>query len=173
LETEEPTKGYADAPVVIEEFSDFRCGHCANFALFTLPEFREYLHQGKVKIVFRNFPVLGPQSQLAAQAGECAHQQGRFWEYHDKLFKATYNRENIFTKEGLKEVAAELDLDTEAFNLCLEEGKYVDEVEQDTSDGRQLGVQGTPTFFINGRMLVGNQPFSKFQRIIEEELQKE
>lgn len=170
----QPTKGSIDAPVIMVEFTDFQCSFCTRFALNTLPLIEEaYIKTGKVKIVFRNFAFLGPASQLAAQAGECAHEQRRFWEYHDKLFADSLAQgRSAFSKDNLKRLATKLGLDSEAFNQCLDSGKYLEEVQNDRAEGERLGVRGVPWFFINGREVVGAQPFSVFQQIIEEELKK-
>lgn len=170
----EPTLGSADAPVTIIEFSDFQCPFCSRFTMITFKQIEEeYVGTGLVKVVFRQFAFLGQESQWAAEAAECANEQGRFWEYHDKLFssQAGENR-GAFSKSNLKRFAAELGLGTQAFNQCLDSGRYADEVKEDTAEGKRRGVQGTPTFFVNGQKLVGAQPFSEFQRIIAEELRK-
>ncbi|MDP3026471.1 MAG: DsbA family protein, partial [Nanoarchaeota archaeon] len=104
--------------------------------------------------------------QKAAEASECAHEQDKFWEYHDKLFE----NQNALTVEDLKKYASDLKLDTIKFNDCLDSGKYESEVQKDLSDGQKYGVSGTPAFFINGKLISGAQPFSVFQQIIEEEL---
>jgi protein-disulfide isomerase len=166
--TAQPTLGSPDAPVTIEDFSDFQCSHCASFALTTKKQLEEeYVNTGKAKLVFRNFVVLGPASQLAAEAAECAHERDHFWEYHDRLFEGRQ-----LSKESLKELAASLGLDSAAFNACLDSGRYAGEVQNDIAEGKQRGVSGTPTFFINGTKLVGAQPFETFKKIIEEELAK-
>lgn len=168
--TIQPTKGSLDAPVTIVDFSDFQCGHCAHFAFTTKRQIEEeYVETGQVKLVFRNFVVMGSASQLAAEAGECAHQQGHFWEYHDRLFQNLTEGRRI-SKDELTRLAGELGLDTTAFNLCLDSGKYKDEVERDAQEGKRRGVSGTPTFFINDRRIVGAQPFETFKRIIDDEL---
>jgi len=106
----------------------------------------------------------------AAQAAECAREQGEFWPYHDKLFATQGGL--AFTNAKLKRYARELGLDVTAFARCLDSGKYYKKVEEETELGSLLGARGTPTFFLNGRMLVGAQPFEVFQAAIEEELAK-
>lgn len=170
----EPTKGCADTPVTIIEFSEFYCPYCARFAFDTAPKLSEYIRAGSVKFIFRNFPVHGQPAMLAAQAGECAHEQGRFWEYHDRLFAAVFKeRQTYLSEEDLTKLATEVGLDSEAFAQCLAEERYLENVEEDIAEGQRLGVEGTPTFFINGREVVGAQPFENFKRIIEEELKKQ
>ena len=188
LVAEEPTLGSPDAPMTIIEFADFQCPFCAAVAGENqraieylrskdpdwepiVPNLRPYIESGQVKLVFRNFPFLGPESQWAAEAAECAHEQGRFWEYYDKLW-ANQKGENTgaFSKENLKRFAAELVLETKAFNRCLDSGKYAEEVQDDKEEGQRLGVRGTPAFFIDGQLVSGAQPFSAVQQIIERKL---
>ena len=171
--TEQPTKGYPDAPVTIVEFSEFYCPYCARFAFNTLPKIvEEYVEKGLVKIVFRNFPVHGEPAVLAAIAGECAHEQGRFWEYHDRLFSAVFQENKHLDEAGFEELAGELGLDVRAFRECLRSERYRENIEEDRAEGQRLGVRGTPSFSINGRLVVGAQPFEVFQQVIEEELER-
>ena len=115
-----------------------------------------------------HFAFLGPESQWSAEASECAGEQDAFWEYHDYLF-THQNGENqgAFSQDNLKLFAEELGLDTEAFNECLDSGRYTNLVQNQTNVARQLGVQSTPTFAVNGQALVGAQPFDVFQQTIE------
>jgi protein-disulfide isomerase len=105
---------------------------------------------------------------LAAEAGNCAREQGKFWEYHDKLFE----NQRALAREQLKSYAAEIGLEAEKFNACLDEGRFKNAVLEDMRDGQQLGVTGTPAFFINGRFLSGALPYETFERVIEEELKR-
>ena len=116
---------------------------------------------------------LGPESKWAAEASECAGEQGKFWEYHDKLF-VSHGGENqgAFNKENLKRFAMDLKLDTAKFNVCVDSGKYSSVVENDTAFVQSLGVTSTPAFLINGQALVGAQPFEAFQKTIESERSK-
>ncbi|MCR4405016.1 MAG: DsbA family protein [Candidatus Acetothermia bacterium] len=171
--TVEPTKGCLDAPVTIVEFSEFYCPFCARFVWETLPKIvEEYVKKDLVKLVFRNFPVHGEPAIQAALAGECAHEQGRFWEYHDRLFTATSKEYRQLDATALVNLAGELGLDRAAFRECLSSGRYRANLEEDIAEGKRLGVRGTPTFFINGQMVVGAQPFEKFKQVIEEELKR-
>lgn len=171
--TEEPTKGCLDAPVTIEEFSEFYCPYCARFAWETLPRIvEEYVKKDLVKVVFRNFPVHGEPAVLAALAGECAHEQGRFWEYHDRLFASVFKENRELDSAALVKLAEDLGLDGPAFRECLSAERYRANLEEDIAEGRRLGVRGTPTFLINGQMLVGAQPFERFKQVIEEELRR-
>ena len=113
---------------------------------------------------------LGAESQWAAEASECATEQDAFWEYHDGLFaRQSGENQGAFRKERLKQLAADLGLDTAAFNACLDSGKYAQLVRDETAAAQSLGVQKTPTFIVNGQPLLGAQPFEVFQRLIEQE----
>ena len=114
---------------------------------------------------------MGQESQWAAEASECAADQDAFWEYHDYLFENhAGENQGAFSKDNLKRFADELGLDTQAFNECLDSEKYTQVVQNETNAGRQIGVQSTPTFLVNGQPVVGAQPFDVFQQIIEERL---
>lgn len=123
-----------------------------------------------MRIVFRDFPLpsLHPNAQGAAEAANCATEQGRFWDYHDKLFA----NQRALGPEQLKGYAAEMGLDTARFNACVDSGKYRADIVEDTQEGSRLGVTGTPAFFVNGRFVNGAQPFEAFAQIIDEELAK-
>lgn len=167
---DDPAKGPENAAVTIIEFSDFQCPYCARFYTQTLPQIEEnYINRGKVRLVFRDFPLSFHQyAQKASEAAECADEQGRFWEYHNKLFE---NNDALDT-ESLKRYAEELGLDAPEFDDCLDSGKMEAEVKKDFSDGSRYGVSGTPSFFINGVNLVGAQPYSVFEQAIEQALTK-
>ncbi len=122
---------------------------------------------------YYNFAFLGPESEDAAAASECADEQGKFWEYHDKLF-ASQAGENkgAFARDKLKQFAADLQLNTTRFNQCLDSGKYATLVQQDTQTANQWGVQSTPAFLVNSQTLSGAQPFTTFQQLIESEKNK-
>jgi protein-disulfide isomerase len=121
--------------------------------------------------VYRDFPLtsIHQYAQKAAEASECADDQGKFWEYHDLLFA----NQSTLDVDSLKGYAAELDLDTATFNDCLDEGKQSSEVEKDSQDAQAAGVTGTPAFFINGQLVSGAQPFSVFQQVIDQLLAEE
>lgn len=173
-----PPLGSKNAKVEIVEFSDFQCPFCRRFSKETLLQLKkEYVNSGKVAIHYRHFPLgFHESAEPAAIASECANEQGKFWEYHDKIFEeqdkegsGTIN----FTADDLKRWAWEIGLATNLFNSCLDSQNNKDKVSQDTSDGQKAGISGTPTFFINGTMLVGAQPFISFKTIIDEELAKQ
>lgn len=165
---DDAVKGDPDAPVEIVEFSDFQCPYCARFWSDTLPSIQsEYIDTGKVKLIHRDFPLsFHSEAQKAAEAAECAGEQGKYYEYHDIL----YGNQDQLSVSYLKQHAADLGLDTEAFNDCLDSGEMEDEVAQDMADGSAAGVTGTPAFFVNGIKVVGAQPFSVFKEVIDSEL---
>ena len=164
-----PILGSASAPVTIIEFSDFQCSYCKRFWADTLPKLREaYIDKGKVRFIYRHFAILGKHSEQAAQAAECAAAQGKFWEYHDQLFK---NQGGLaFTETKLKQYARDIGLNVGAFGTCLGTGKYKGKVERETTAAAYVGGRGTPFFIVNQRHLVGAQPYDVFQKVIDEEL---
>jgi len=162
-----PALGPESAPVTIVEFSDFQCPYCARAAP-VVKQLRER-YPDSVRIVYRHFPLdsVHPQARSAAEASLCAADQGRFWEYHDVLFE---NARQLGEADLIR-YAEELDLDTADFRTCLEEDRHAEQVERDLEAGRRAGVTGTPSFFVNGRMLGGAQPLEAFVRIIDSELE--
>jgi len=165
-----PKRGTDKAPVTLIEFSDFQCSFCRKFWQTTLPLLdKKYISTGKVRFFYRHFAIFGKPSEIAAQGAECAGEQGKFWEYHDKLF-ASAGSPLAFTDGKLKSYAKELGLKSQAFNQCLDSGKYLKKVEGETAIAGLLGARGTPAFFLNGQMLVGAQPFQVFETVIEKEL---
>jgi len=140
--------------------------------LQTLPQI-EQTYEGKVRFVLRNFPVHGDPAVKMAEAADCANDQGKFWEYHDKLWE-TFSTSSQQAQtgvdalvSGLKGYASDLGLDTAAFNDCLDSDKYLSQVTKDAQDAQSYGVTGTPAFFINGQPVSGAQPFSVFQQAID------
>jgi protein-disulfide isomerase len=167
-----PTEGYpstgpADAPITIVEFSDFECPFCTKWhrEVYT-PLMEQY--PGQVRLVYRNFPLTGLHQNAypAAEAALCAGNQGAYWEYHDKLFQALYG----LGSDAFQQYASELSLDMDAFNECVNSHKYQPFVQDDIDFALSIGVQSTPTFFINGLPVVGAQPIQAFQQVIEREL---
>lgn len=161
-------KGDQDAPVVIVEFSDFECPFCAAFYKNTMWQIeKDYINTGKVKLVYRDYPLpFHPKAQKSAEAAECAFEQNRFWEMHNMIFE----NQNAIDVSDLKQYAVQLGLDSASFNSCLDSGRYADEVQKDFQYGDSIGVTGTPTFFINGEKLVGAQPYSVFNALIDKKL---
>ena len=151
------------------ELSDFQCSFCRKFWAETLPRLKEtYIKSGQVRFAYQHFAILGEHSVAAAQAAECAREQEKFWPYHDKLFESQGGL--AFTNAKLKRYARQLGLDVGAFARCLDSRKYQQKVEDETKLGLELGGRGTPTFFLNGRMLAGAQPLQVFQAAIEKAL---
>lgn len=165
---DDDVKGNPDAPVTIVEFSDFECPFCARFYSQTLPSIDEqYIETGKVKLVFRDFPLgFHENAQKAAEAAECAGEQDKYWEMHDKLFEDGVSGGVV----GFKQYASDLGLDTEKFDKCLDSGEMRGEIRKDSTDGQKAGISGTPGFIINGILIEGAQPFEVFQQVIEGEL---
>jgi protein-disulfide isomerase len=165
----EKAKGPVDAPVLVEEYSDFQCPYCRQFATGAGRRLEEeFVQTGKVRFIFRHFAFLGPESQWAAEASECANEQGMFWDFHDKLFDE-WAGENAgaFSKDNLRRFAADLGMNTEAFNRCIDGDRYADLVRQETQDGVERGVRGTPTLFINGQYVEGGADYEVLREAIE------
>jgi protein-disulfide isomerase len=165
LTDHDPMLGPANAPVTIIEFSDYQCPYCAR-VVPTLKKLKaEY--GDKVRIVFKDFPLPNhPQAPKAAEAAHCAGEQGKYWEMHDRMF----GHQGALLVPQLKESAAALGLDAAKFEQCLDSGKYAGVVQEDLEYGSDLGVSSTPSLYINGRPVVGAQPFDVFKRVIDEEL---
>jgi protein-disulfide isomerase len=162
-----PVRGAAAAPVTIVEFSDFQCPYCVR-ARPTVAKIRE-TYGAQVRWAFRHYPLsFHERAEKAGEAAACAGDQGKFWEMHDRLWANT----GKLAVPDLKEHAAALGLDTAAFDKCLDSGAHAGLVERDEEMGKSYGVSGTPAFFVNGRPLVGAQPFEAFQQVIDDELQR-
>jgi protein-disulfide isomerase len=161
-------KGDENAPVTIIEFSDYECPFCARFYSQTLSQIDEqYIKTGKVRLIYRDYPLsFHPQAQKAGEAAECAGEQGKYYEMHDMLFEAGV----AGGVDSFKKHAGMIGLDQAAFDTCLDSGAQAEEVQKDFADGNKYGVQGTPAFFINGKLISGAQPFSVFEAAIEAEL---
>lgn len=163
----DPFFGPEDAPITIIEFSDFECPFCQRHFAQVYPQLlAEY--PGQIRFVYKDFPLtsIHPNARDAALAAQCADEQGEFWDYHDLLFSGRL----AFTVESYQQYASELELDAEAFATCLDEERYSEQVAADMDLARTLGVQSTPTFFINGIGIVGAQPFDVFAQVIDYEL---
>ncbi len=165
VEAKGPSRGPETAKVTIVEFSDFQCPFCSR-GRDTVEEVMQ-AYAGKVRLVFRHFPLdFHKQAPKAAEASLCANEQGKFWEYHDALFK---NQQKLELAD-LKEHAGSLGLDGAKFGECLDSGKMAKVVSEDLAAGKKVGVSGTPAFFINGQMLSGAQSLDEFKKIIDAEL---
>ena len=168
VESGDPSLGPATAPVTIVEFSDFQCPFCQRVAP-TLKQLRD-TYGDRVRIVWKDFPLTAIHAQAfkAAEAAQCAHEQGKFWDYHDRLF----GNQQALQPESLKKHAVDTGLDAGKFNECLDSGKYAQRVQTQIGVGAALGVNATPAVFINGRMLAGAQPYQTFAAVIDEELRR-
>jgi len=163
-----PARGPSGAPVTIVEFSDFQCPYCSHVT-GTLRRLQER-YGDKIRLVYRDFPLsqIHREAAKAAEAAACANDQGKFWEMHDRLFAD----QQALQVEALKKSAVELGLDATAFDECLDSGRHTREWQQDQAEGARYGITATPAFFVNGRLLVGAQPFEGFVQAIDEELQR-
>jgi len=162
--------GNPKAPIHIIEYGDFQCPYCLQFWKESEPQLiKEYVNTGKVYFEFRSFPILGPESILAAEGAYCAGDQNKFWEYHDTLF-TNWTGENVggFTQDKLILYAKALHLNMTEFTSCLNEEKHKKTVEQDKALADTDGVSGTPTLFINGYKFDGVQPFDTLKSFIEQ-----
>ncbi len=158
-----PQRGADDAPITIVEFTDYECPFCGRYIRETYPALMSE-YGDRMRYVVRNFPLssIHPNARKAAEAAECAFDQGRFWEYHDALFQ---NQEALDVP-SLKAYADELGLDVASFSTCLDSGAKREVVAADHRDALAHGVNGTPTFFVNGRMLVGAQQLAAFEALL-------
>lgn len=162
-EFEEPILGDPNAPVTMIEYGTYLCGHCVNFTLYNMPQIEEnYIRTNKVKFIYRSYPPIE-----LGMAILCANEQNKFWSYHNYLME-----KGIKSEEDLKQYATEIGLKGDQFNQCLDSEKYKQKAENWYKLGQEQGVEGTPTFFINDKKIVGNLPYEEFKRVIEEELAK-
>jgi predicted DsbA family dithiol-disulfide isomerase len=162
-----PSRGNPGAPVTVVEFSDFECPYCVRTRP-TVDRVRA-TYGDKVRWVFRHFPLsFHARAEKAGEAAACAGDQGKFWEMHDRLWA---NAQKLEVAD-LKEHGAAIGLDAAAFGQCLDSGRHAGLVARDTEAGQAAGVSGTPAFFVNGRPLVGAQPFESFRQVIDDELQR-
>jgi protein-disulfide isomerase len=161
-------RGNPNAKITLVEFSDFECPFCERHYHTLKQLLKKY--KDKIKLVYKHFPLdIHTNARKAAEAAECAGEQGKFWEYHDKLFDNFYNKYSI---EKFKKWASELNLDTKQFNKCLDSGKYSEKVQKDFEEGISKKVNGTPTTFINDQIVEGALPYEYLEAIIEEQLKK-
>ncbi len=173
LEDAAGIKGDPNAPVTIVEYSDYQCPFCQRHFVQVWPQLQPYIEAGKVKYVFKDFPLtqIHPQAPKAAEAARCAGDQGAYWEMHDKLFTTQQQWSGQANAVDLfKSYAQELGLDAAAFAACLDSGKHQAVIEANLMEGVNFGVRGTPGFFINLTPLPGAYPFEAFQALIEAEL---
>ncbi len=174
-----PHLGSDNAPITLVEFGDYQCHFCNKFFHETEPSIlKNYVETGKVKIIFKDFTIIGTDSVLAAQAAHCANDQDMFWEYHDELYN-NWAGENTgwASSENLVKFANNIGLSEEIFVQCMNDAKYQQLVSASSTDARNLGITGTPAFFLIGpdeqiTRIPGAQPYEVFQQLFEAELQK-
>ncbi len=173
----EPFKGAKNAPLTLVEFSDYQCPFCSRHARDTLPQIdKEYVSTGKLRYVFRDFPIesIHKEAFKASEATHCAGEQGKYWEMHDRLFA----NQRALAQSDLVQYAEAILVASAPFLTCLESGKYSEGIKKDMADGQQLGVAGTPTFFLGYtdpsggsvktlKVLRGAQPYSAFKEAID------
>ena len=188
---DDPVLGPKDAKVTVIVFEDFQCPFCGaasglnpemvksmqsrdpNWQPAETNIIKDFVDTGKVRLVWKDYPFLGQESVWAAAAARCAQDQGKFWEYHKKLFSSQKGEnEGAFSKENLKKFATELKLDTKAFNDCMDTGKHEAKVQQAVTYGQSVGVSGTPASFVNGQLVSGAAGYATFKPMIEAELNK-
>ena len=165
---DDPRLGNKDARLTIVEFADFGCPYSRQVSFLVRSLAKQY--EDQIQYIYRDFPLdeLHPQARLAAQAGECAQDQGSFWEYHDKLYQNQFD----LSEDRLLQHAMALDLHMYQFRSCLEKEIHATEVQKDYEDGVGAGVYGTPTFFFNGFRIPGSIPADTFRTLIEQFLQE-
>lgn len=168
-----PVLGNKNAKVTIVEWADFRCPFCEQVFTNVEPNLKkDYIDTGKVQFYFRHFAFLGPASTVAANAAECANEQGKFWDFHDYLYKnqPPETDTSMYTVDNMTQAAGTLGMNTEQFRSCLSTNKYQSKIDQDYQDGQKAGITGTPGFVINGKLTIGAQPYSNFKTIIDQDL---
>lgn len=174
IENGSPILGDSNASITILEWGDYQCTFCYKFHQNTLDSINEdFIKTGKVKLIFKDFPLNGPDSLLAAEASHCAQDQGKYWQYHDELYKNWGGeRTGWVTRESLNEFANTVDLDLEKFNSCLDEHKYQSKVIALHEFGKEVGIDATPSFLVfNDEKIIkirGNQPLEVFLKTIDE-----
>ncbi len=174
-----PYLGDPNAPITLVEFGDYQCFFCNKFFHDTEQKLLEnYVDTGKVKIIFKDLTIIGPDSITAAHAAHCADDQGLFWEYHDMLYN-NWNGENNgwASSENLLRMAQDVGLDIDEFTDCMLNEIHIQIISASNADARTLGLTGTPAFFVIGpnnqvTKIPGAQPFEVFQKIFDSELEK-
>lgn len=174
IEGGSPIMGDPNAPITILEWGDYQCTYCYKFHQDTLDTINEnFIKTGKVKLIFKDYPLNGPDSVLAAEASHCAHEQEKYWEYHDELYKNWKGeRTGWITSESLNKFANTINLNMDDFNTCLNEHKYKDKVTSMYDFGKEVGIDATPSFFVfDDQKIVkirGNQPLEVFLKTFDE-----
>jgi protein-disulfide isomerase len=166
---DDPSLGPKDAPITIIMFSDYQCGYCQKWYLEVFKPLLEN-YPGKIRFVYRDFPLstIHPSATTTAEAADCAGDQNKYWDFFNAVFTGTEQ----LNDQSIQTYATAIQLDMGSFNQCLSSRKYKSEVEADFSYAAALGVQSTPTFFVNGLAVIGAQPYQVFSSLIEQELDK-
>jgi protein-disulfide isomerase len=159
--------GDATAPVKVEVYADFQCPACGQFDRTSLREIEDkYVKNGKVQVVFNHYAFIGDESTRAAEASECANDQGKFWEYADTLFSnQAGENQGAFNDANLEKFAQQLGLDMDKYKTCMQQRPYLSKIQASTQNGSQRGVNSTPTLFINGQLVRGAISLAKFESI--------
>ena len=174
-----PILGDPNAPITLVEFGDYQCYFCNQFFHTTEDNlFKNYVETGKVKVIFKDFTIIGADSVTAAHAAHCADDQGKFWDYHDALYDHWTGENNGWaSSENLLQFAREVGLDIDEFSNCMLDSKHTSIIANSNQDAKDLGLTGTPAFFIIGpdnkiTKIGGAQPYDVFERIFNSELEK-
>jgi protein-disulfide isomerase len=159
--------GDANAPVQMEVYADFQCPICGQFDRGTLKQIEDkYVNAGKVRILFNHFAFIGDESTRAAEASECANEQGKFWEYADTLFNnQSGENQGAFSDANLEKFAQQVGLDMTKYKTCMDNHTYLGKIQASSQTAQQRGVDSTPTLFINGQKVVGAITLAKFESI--------
>ena len=169
-----PIIGDPNAPITILEFGDYQCTFCYKFHQNTLDVINdEFIKTGKLKVIYKDFPLNGPDSKLAAEASYCAHDQDKYWKYHDQLYENwAGERTGWITRESLSEFAESINLEIVEFNKCLDENKYENKINSIYEFGNEIGIDATPSFLVfNDEKIIkirGNQPLEVFLKTFDE-----
>ncbi len=179
LENGSPVLGDPKAPITLVEFGDYQCFFCNKFFHETEDSLlKNYIETGKVKVIFKDFTIIGADSSTAANAAHCASDQGKFWEYHDTLYNHWTGENNGWaSKDNLHQFARELGLDIDEFSKCMTESKYAQSIVKSNQDAKDLGLTGTPAFFVISpdnkvTKIGGAQPYDVFEKIFNSQLEK-
>lgn len=174
LSGDQPTLGNDDAPLTLIEMADFQCPFCKKFFDESFSTIKQnYIDTGKVKFIFVNLAFLGQESKDAAEAGMCAKDQGKFWEYHDEIYK-NQGGENlgVFSTKKLQELAKTVGLNIAEFNSCMTNDKHLKAIEQEKAIANKYGFMGTPTFIIKDKVIKGAYPIDTFSKALDAALEE-
>ncbi len=169
-----PIMGNPSAEITIVEWGDYQCTFCYKFHQSTMSTIKQdFIETGKVKLVFKDFPLNGPDSVLAAEAAYCAQDQGKYWQYHDELYKNWGGeRTGWITRDSLDKFATTVNLDLKKFDKCLDDHKYLERVNQMYEFGKEIGIDATPSFLVFSDekiiKIIGNQPLEVFLKSLDE-----